>query len=186
MPGTAVVLLAAGLSRRYGAVGKLVANYRGKPLVLHIADTLNGIAFSQRVAVCRSGDEDLAQLLRGRGFAVVLNPDTARGMASSLALGIEAVDGADAAMICLADMPNVGIGHLNACLELSRTADIVGSAVAGGPPTPPAVFHRRHFPKLLALEGDGGARSLLVDAALVTAPADELADFDTPADFEKG
>src|SRR5215813_8216241 len=41
MADPAVVLLAAGLSRRYGAVGKLVANYRGKPLALHIADTLN-------------------------------------------------------------------------------------------------------------------------------------------------
>jgi molybdenum cofactor cytidylyltransferase len=183
MAGTAVVLLAAGLSRRYGAVGKLVANYRGKPLALHLADTLNGISFSQRLAVCRSGDEDLAQLLRGRGFTIVLNPDTARGMASSLALGIEAADGADAAMICLADMPNVSVRHLNACLDLSRTADIVGSAVEGGSPTPPAVFHRRHFPELLALEGDKGARSLLVSAALVTAPPEELADFDTPQDF---
>jgi molybdenum cofactor cytidylyltransferase len=183
MTDTAVVLLAAGLSRRYGAVGKLVANYRGKPLALHIADTLNGMSFARRVAVCRSGDEDLAQLLRDRDFAVVLNPDTARGMASSLALGIEAVDAADAAMICLADMPNVTIGHLHACLDLSRTADIVASAVEGGAPTPPAVFHRRHFPELLALEGDKGARSLLGHARLVTAPAAELADFDTPGDF---
>jgi molybdenum cofactor cytidylyltransferase len=183
MAGTAVVLLAAGLSRRYGAVGKLVATYRGKPLALHIADTLNGMAFDQRIAVCRSGDEDLSQLLRGRGFAVVLNPDTARGMASSLALGIDAVASANAAMVCLADMPNVSAGHLQACLDLSRTADIVASAVDGGPPTPPAIFHRRHFPELLTLEGDKGARSLLINAKLVTASAAELADFDTPGDF---
>lgn len=182
MADPAVVLLAAGLSRRYGAVGKLVAAYRGKPLALHIADTLNAVALSQRIAVCRSGDEDLVALLHDRGFTVVLNPDAARGMASSLALGIEAVS-ADAAIVCLADMPNVSVGHLNALIAAGRTADIVASSTEGGPPTPPAYFGRAHFPALLALEGDMGARPLLANAVRIVAPADELADFDTPADF---
>lgn len=182
MAEPAVVLLAAGLSRRYGAGGKLVANYRGKPLALHIADTLAALTLSQRIAVCRSGDEDLATLLRGRGFFIVLNPDTARGMASSLALGIEAVT-ADAAIVCLADMPNVSPGQLRAVIDAGRRYGIAASAAQGGPPTPPAYFGRAHFAKLMALEGDRGARGLLGDVPLVVAPADELADVDTPADF---
>jgi molybdenum cofactor cytidylyltransferase len=182
MADLAVVLLAAGLSRRYGAVGKLVANYRGKPLVLHIAETLSAMTLSQRVAVCRSGDDDLAALLHDRGFSLVLNPDTARGMASSLALGIEAVDG-DAAIVCLADMPKVSIGHLNSVIEAGRLAGVAASAIENGSPTPPAYFGRAHFADLMALEGDKGARGLLGNAPLVTAPAEELADFDTPADF---
>jgi len=182
MAEPAVVLLAAGLSRRYGAVGKLVANYRGKPLVLHMADTLNAMVLSQRIAVCRSGDDDLAALLEGRGFEVVLNPDTARGMASSLVLGIEVVE-ADAAIVCLADMPNVSVGHLNAVIHAGRRAGIAASAIEGGSPTPPAYFGRAHFADLMALEGDKGARGLLGNAPLVTAPADELADVDIPADF---
>jgi molybdenum cofactor cytidylyltransferase len=183
MADPAVVLLAAGLSRRYGAVGKLVANYRGKPLALHIADTLNAIALSQRIAICRSGDDDLAALLRGRGFTVVLNPDTARGMSSSLALGIEGVAAADAALICLADMPNVSVAHLNALIDASRNDTTVASATQGGPPTPPAIFPKTRYPELLALEGDKGARALLGNAQLVLASAEELADFDTPQDF---
>lgn len=182
MADPAVVLLAAGLSRRYGAVGKLVANYRGKPLVLHIAETLGAMALSQRLAVCRSGDDDLAALLRGRGFSIVLNPDTARGMASSLALGIEAVN-SDAAIVCLADMPNVSIGHLNAVIEAGRRAGLAASATGNGSPTPPAYFGRPLFADLMALEGDKGARGLLGNAPLVTASAEELADVDTPADF---
>lgn len=182
MADPAVVLLAAGLSRRYGAVGKLVATYRGKPLALHIADTLNAVALSQRIAVCRSGDEDLATLLQSHGFSVVLNPDTARGMASSLALGIEAVVG-DAAIVCLADMPNISVAHLTALIATGRRTGMAASATKGGPPTPPAYFSRAHFAGVMALEGDKGARGLLGDAPLVTASANELADVDTPADF---
>lgn len=182
MAEPAVVLLAAGLSRRYGAVGKLLADYRGKPLALHIADTLAALALSQRLAVCRSGDEDLAAVLRRHGFSIVLNPDTARGMASSLALGIEAVTG-DAALVCLADMPNVSAGHLRAVIDAGRRDGIAASKAEGGPPTPPAYFGRAHFAGLMALQGDRGARGLLGNAPLVVAPADELADVDTPADF---
>jgi len=182
MADPAVVLLAAGLSRRYGAVGKLVADYRGRPLALHVADTLGAVSLSQRIAVCRSGDDDLAAMLRGRGFGVVLNPDSARGMASSLALGIEAVRG-DAVIVCLADMPEVSIGHLEAVIEAGRHAGIAASAIVGGPPMPPAYFARAHFTELLQLEGDQGARSLLGMAPLVIAAAPELADIDKPDDF---
>lgn len=182
MADPAAVLLAAGLSRRYGAAGKLVAGYRGKPLALHIADTLDTVALLQRIAVCRSGDEDLAALLRGRGFSVVLNPDTARGMASSLSLGIEAVTG-DAAIVCLADMPNVTAEHIRALIDAGRHAGVAASLSEGGSPTPPAYFDRGHFADLMALDGDRGARGLLGDAPLVVASARELADFDTPADF---
>ncbi len=184
MADLAIVLLAAGLSRRYGGAGKLLARYRGKPLALHIADTLRALAPSPRVAICRSGDNDLAALLHNRGFTIVFNPDTARGMSSSLALSIEAVATAGRAMICLADMPNVSLTHLNALIAASATADRVASATEDGPSTPPAIFAQRHFPALRALEGDRGARALLGDAARIIAPAAELADFDTPADFD--
>lgn len=182
MADPAVVLLAAGLSRRYGAVGKLVADYRGKPLALHIADTLSGVRLSQRIAVCRSGDDDLSALLRDRGFTIVLNPDTARGLASSLALGIKAVR-TDAAIVCLADMPNVSARHLNALIDAGRADGVATSATADGPPTPPAYFGRAHFADLMGLEGDKGARGLVGDAQRVIASPGELTDFDTPADF---
>lgn len=38
--------------------------------------------------------------------------------------------------------------------------------------------------RLLALDGDRGAAALLRQAATVDAPPEELADFDSPADFE--
>lgn len=181
---TALVLLAAGLSRRYGTVSKLVADYRGKPLAMHAAETLAKLPFAQHIAVCRTGDQDLADLLTGAGFTVVLNPDTARGQASSIVLGVEAAGQPDALMVCLADMPLVSPAHLlDLVARVTPGAIVASSAGDRDPPSPPAIFSREYLPELLRLEGDKGARHLLQIAERVVAPAGTLADFDTPEDF---
>ena len=181
---TALVLLAAGLSRRYGPASKLVAFYRGKPLALHAASMLATLPFARHIAVCRTGDDDLAALLAGAGFEVITNPDTARGQASSIILGVAAAGQPDALMICLADMPFVSAGHVRAVVERLTPGGIVASVNApADPPMPPAAFAREHLPELLRLEGDTGARHLLQIAERVVAPEGTLADFDTPADF---
>lgn len=183
---SAVVLLAAGLSRRYGAVGKLVADYRGRPLALHAADTIGALPFSQRIAVCRTGDDDLADLLEAAGFSVERNPDTARGLASSLAIGVAAAGLPDALVVCLADMPLIDGEHLRRLVDRVTPGGIVAS-VAGEreAPTPPAAFSREYLPELLRIEGDKGARHLLQIAERVVAPKGTLADFDTPEDFRR-
>jgi len=181
-----VVLLAAGLSRRYGAVGKLVADFRGKPLAQHAGETIGALPFAKAIAVCRTGDDDLANLLSGLGFEVVRNPDTARGQASSLALGVEAAGQPEALVVCLADMPLVTGGHLRTLVERVMPGGIVASVA--GPrehPTPPAAFSREYLPELLRIEGDKGARHLLQIAERIVAPEETLADFDTPEDFRR-
>jgi molybdenum cofactor cytidylyltransferase len=183
---TTLVLLAAGLSRRYGTASKLVAAYRGKPLALHAADTLATLPFARRIAVCRTGDDDLAALLAGAGFEVITNPDTARGQASSIVLGVEAAGQPEALTVCLADMPLVSAAHVRAVVERVTPGGIVASVgTPADPPMPPAAFSREYLPELLRLEGDKGARHLLQLAERVVAPDGTLADFDTPADFRR-
>jgi len=181
----AAIVLAAGLSRRYGDGNKLTAPLNGKPLALHIADTLAGTAFFARIAICQPG-VSLAVAFKARGFTTVENPDSTRGQASSLVLGVQAAEaaGAEAVLICLADMPFVTESHIVALLAAAETADSVASTMQGQPvPIPPAVFSRQHFPALLALQGDKGARELLASAQMIEAAAGELADFDTREDF---
>lgn len=181
-----VVLLAAGLSRRYGAVGKLVADYRGRPLAVHAAATIGALPFARRIAVCRTGDDDLAAMLEQQGFGVVRNPDTARGLASSLAIGVEAAGAPEAVVVCLADMPLISGGHVRALVERVTPGGIVASVTdPREAPTPPAAFSREYLPELLRIEGDKGARHLLQIAERVVAPEGSLVDFDTPEDFRR-
>lgn len=177
----AVVLLAAGLSRRFGDADKLAAPYEGKPLALHAADLVASIPFGRRLAVCRHGSA-LVPALEARGFTVVLNPHPETGMGSSLALAArEASRSAAAAMmVLLADMPAVAPAHLLRLMAAFTPARDIVASTAGVASTPPALFGRPHFPDLAALAGDTGARALLADATLVEAPGSELIDIDRP------
>lgn len=183
----AVVVLAAGLSRRFGSDDKLLAHFDGRPLADHSAETLSRIRFGHHIAVCKE-EPNVTRLFASRGFSIVSNHDSARGQASSLALGVAEAARRDAAfvLICLADMPRVSADHLLALLGAlgKNPAGIAASAKrVDASPTPPAVFGARHFSELMQLTGDEGARHLLRQASIVVAPPHELADFDTPADF---
>jgi len=180
----AVVLLAAGQSERFGS-DKLLVPLQGIPVALHAAARLAAMGTGWRFAVCREASP-LAAELDALGFDVVVNPDPARGLSSSLALGVERAElvGAKAVLVALADMPFVSAGHLAALLASFDpvTAPVVASERAGVP-MPPALFSRNVFDDLRASKGDQGARDLLRRAARVAADPHELADIDRPEDI---
>jgi molybdenum cofactor cytidylyltransferase len=182
----AVILLAAGRSRRFGANDKLVAPLAGEALALHAARRIVELAPGRRIAVCADADAALARQLATLGFAIVANPDSERGLSHSLALGIAAAaQGREAAaLICLADMPFISTGHLRALIARFDAADApVVASSEGTAAMPPVLFARSHFDRLRASEGDRGGKALLTDAVLVAAGADELADIDRPEDL---
>lgn len=184
LENSVAVLLAAGLSRRFGGPGKLLASFKGSPLALHAARTIAALPLSRRIAVCRSDDEQLSSMLAEIGFTVVRNPDAARGLASSLALGVEAAGDAEALLVCLADMPLVTAPHLGTLVETLAPGGIVASVAGSGlAPMPPAAFSHERLPELQSLSGDQGARHLLQRAELIVAPVGTLADFDKPEDL---
>lgn len=180
---TVAVVLAAGLSTRFSG-DKLLHPLRGKALAAHVADTLASTPFRARLAVCPEDDTAREDLFASRGFLVIGNPDPARGMSSSLSLGAQwaAALHAEALLVCLADMPNVTADHL---LNIVAALDEGGIAATecAGVRSPPAAFAASQLSVLTSLSGDRGARELLQGAAVVTAPAELVADFDTPADF---
>lgn len=173
----AVVLLAAGLSRRFGPGDKLLAEVDRKPLAAHAADTLAGIGFGSLIAVC--GSDPVAELLSGRGFAVVRNDRPEEGQSRSIRLGVEAASDHDAVLICLADMPYVSVGHYRRQLAAHEPGRVIASTT-DGIAQPPALFDRTNYGSLLKLAGDHGAKTLLAGAMLVEAGSGELADIDTP------
>ena len=183
---TAAILLAAGLSRRFGAEDKLLSDHHGRPLVDHAAATLAGLPCARHIAVVRVGAPKLRALLEARGFAVVENDAPETGMARSLALGIMAAGDAEAALIALGDMPAIPAAHLAAlCARLSPDAPIAATA---GPSRPmvPAAFVASVFARLQALTGDRGAQDVLADVPTVALDPALLFDIDCRAAPEGG
>ncbi|MCX8476509.1 MAG: nucleotidyltransferase family protein [Sphingomonas sp.] len=177
---TALVLLAAGRSRRFDG-DKLVEPFLDKPLAFHVVTALEKIPFLARIAVVSCTDLDFAAL----GYRVALNPDPSLGQARSLCHGVLAAReaGADAVLVALADMPRVTAAHIYRMFDAATGPDTVVASSDGVQPRPPALFGGNLFDNLLDLDGDQGARELIMRGRhVVTSPA-ELVDIDTRADL---
>lgn len=183
----ALVVLASGMSQRFGAANKLLHPLEGRPLAAHAASRFGAISFVRHIAVVAKDAPDVAALFQHHGFAIVPNVEPQAGQSHSICLGVGAALDAEsqAIMIALADMPFIDVSHVEALLERwGMDTPIVASARADGRLMPPALFGAQHFDALQTLHGDKGARDLLRQATAVEAPAPMLADFDLASDFE--
>lgn len=180
---TIAAVLAAGRSKRFGG-DKLLQAFRGRPLGAHIAITLANLPLLQRIAICPPDAPVRRQIYSARGFIVLDNPQPDRGMGSSLALAAQhaAASGADALLVCLADMPHVPATHLLGLLA-QASLDRNAATEVDGLRCPPVAFGARALPDLERLSGDRGAWHLLAAATVVPAAVDTVRDYDVPTDF---
>lgn len=179
----AIVILAAGASARMRGSDKLLECIDGTPLVLRAVRA--ACAVSPRVVVALPPASARHGWLTDTPARLIDVPDGA--MSASIRAAV-AVCGADAAMIHLADMPEIAGPEMQTLVDAWRATedDILRATAADGTPGQPVIFSRRHFPALLALTGDRGARDLLArhPARHVPLPGRRaLVDLDTPEDW---
>jgi molybdenum cofactor cytidylyltransferase len=173
----ALVLLAAGRSRRFNDGDKLAERFLDKPLAFHVVTALEAVPFLTRIAVVSDTELDFA----ARGYEVVENPDPSLGQARSLCHGVAAAQkaGAEAVLVALADMPRVTAGHIYRLLDRYDGPGVIVASSDGIRPMPPALFGKDRFSELLALHGDQGGRDLIKGGHHVVAGPGELVDVDT-------
>jgi CTP:molybdopterin cytidylyltransferase MocA len=177
-PSVCVVITAAGLSLRYP--GKLLTDLDGQPALWHTLSVLAEripalvLVLPDPVAL---GHADWAVRLHtqlsgltgdslkpGTDLRVVTNPDPARGLSSSLHLGLAAAPAVEYIGLCNGDRCFLKPDSVSRLVDaLADTPDILLPVDRSRPEVPghPVFFHRRTLPELLALSGDEGARSLL-------------------------
>jgi len=178
---TALVLLAAGRSRRFGASDKLTALFLGQPLGLHAVTALEAVPFVRRIVV----KDDVALDYAARGFVEVRNPQPEDGMSSSVRLGVQTAraEGIEAVLIALADMPRITATHVRRLFDARHGPDTVVASSDGLRPCPPVLFGSGRFGALETLEGDTGARAMILAGRHVVAAPDELIDVDIEEDL---
>jgi molybdenum cofactor cytidylyltransferase len=183
------VVLAAGTSSRLGAPKQLL-ELEGKPLLQHVVDVIAASGLDETVIVLGHAAEEVADRIslppRAR---VVVNADYARGMASSLAAGVDAVDpDSDAAVVVLGDQPRLTRAHVRRAVQaFARGQAPIVRALFGDVPGHPIVVARSHWHLLRAATGDKGARDVLASHADVVDHIDlgaPLDDVDTWEDYE--
>ena len=184
----AAVLLAAGRSTRMGAVNKMLAKIGGKPLVRIAAEQVLASQASPLIVVTGHEREKVERALDGLPVRFVHNPQYAEGLGTSLRAGIAAVpEGADGAIVCLGDMPQVDSGLIDkliAAFDPDSGALVVVPSINGRRGNP-VVWARRFFNDLMSIRGDFGARYLIgtyTEAVIEVPVAGDaaLTDVDTP------
>ena len=146
------VIMASGLGTRFGG-NKLMADFRGQPLICRALSATDGI-FHRRVVVTRH--EAVAELCRSMGVEAVLHGLPHRS--DTVRLGLEAVGAVEGCLFCPGDQPLLR-RETAAALALAAVNDhaAIWSTAFNDTPGSPVLFPQWAFPELLELpEGKGG------------------------------
>src|SRR5260370_443102 len=187
---SAGIVLAAGSSRRMGSPKQLL-RIGGRPLLEVVVGHANASRLDDVLVVLGAAAEEIRSQVDFGRARVLINPDHASGMASSLRTGLAALDGdVDLAMVILGDQPDIA-GRIDRLLDLLDESGLPAAALSfGGLLHPPVVVRRELWGDLMALEGDVGCRAVIrARPALVAGlPVEALhhpVDVDTPDDYKR-
>jgi CTP:molybdopterin cytidylyltransferase MocA len=180
------ILLAAGAGTRMGGPKALVLDEDGEPwLVRGVRALRNGGCDAVTVVLGASADEAVP-LLAGTGATYVLATDWAEGMAASLRAGLASVadTDAEAAVVTLVDLPDVGPDVVRRVTDLGTDRGTLARASYVGDPGHPVLIGRDHWHGVMeTATGDRGARDYLATHAVYLVECGDLAtgqDHDTP------
>jgi len=159
-----ILIPAAGVSKRLGQAKQLV-KHKGKPLIQNAVNTAFSLAPHEIMVITGANAEAVKDAVSQPPVHWIHNPHWAAGMGGSIALGAAAISPESTGlMILLCDQWKIQAQDLQALTEvwLSSPESIV-CAKAGSINMPPVIFPASCFDQLRELEGNQGARSLLVN-----------------------
>lgn len=163
-PRVSALVLAAGRSTRMGPVNKLLAPFGGRVMVRAVVDELAGSSVRPVVVVTGHEAGRVEEALAGAGAHLVHNPEYRQGLSGSIRVGLAALpESAEAAVICLGDMPLVTSAHVDRLVAAFDPAEgrEICVPVFEGKRGNPVLFARRFFDEIAGVRGDVGARHLI-------------------------
>lgn len=179
------VIMASGLGRRFGG-NKLLADFRGKPMIQWILEATEGL-FQDRILVTRHAD--VARIAQEMGVRSILHSLPRRS--DAIRLGMEALGDADGCMFCPGDQPLLRRETIAAMLKSAgEDGQVIWRAACGEEPGMPVLFPRWTFAELRSLPAGAGGGFLAKkypDRVRLVPVRDayELQDADTPEDLKR-
>ena len=174
----AMIMLAAGNSRRFGA-NKLLYEVDGIPMYRHVLGQLIQVKrqleeglkrtytgnlpdIKCRIAVVTQYDS-IAETAVEQGIQVLYNPHPEKGISSSLRIGLNANLDADAVLFTVSDQPWLTCDTI---CKLIQTFLDCGKEIAciscQGKMGNPCIFSKKYYEELLSLEGDKGGKRVIM------------------------
>ncbi len=191
MNNTAIIILAAGNSSRFGSAKQLL-HFNNKNLLQHVIDEAIESSAAPVIVVTGANADKISKDLISKQVQIVFNEDWKEGMASSIVAGVKKSitlnNDIENIIIAVCDQPfvsanlfrqlhqtqNESLKHIVAC----SYADTIGT---------PALFTQKYFDALMSLTGDEGAKKILLanndDVATIDFPQGNI-DIDTQKDYD--
>lgn len=159
------IVLAAGSSKRMGAINKLLMKVDGEAMVKRSVKPIVEAKLESVVVVTGFEDEKTQSCLNEYELKFVFNEQFMEGMGTSLAVGVESISAIepDGILVSLGDLPYLRKDSVHAVIE--KFCDLDGEKITipvhKGVQGHPIVFPFRYAEELKALQGDQGARHLI-------------------------
>ncbi|MBT8168075.1 nucleotidyltransferase family protein [Phaeobacter gallaeciensis] len=159
MPEVTAIILAAGLSRRMGALNKLLLPVGDVPLIRKMVDVYSTAVGSVLVVTGHQASE-VETVLAGSSVKTVFNTEYRNGQPTSVACGLRAASNADAVLIGLGDQPLLSADDIHALLVTHFSADRsrISIPMNGDQRGNPIVVPDNLFARLLADPKSPGCR----------------------------
>lgn len=168
------ILLAAGNGSRFDPAGvdnKLLAIPGDLQQAVVFVAASNMLQTVPVLAVCRT--RLLVPELTAAGCTALICADAGLGMSASLKYGVQHAAQAQGWIIALGDMPYVKPSTYAGLLAALKDGVDIAVPVYQGQRGNPVAFSRRHLSRLMALEGDRGARQLLKEFPVREIPVND-------------
>ncbi len=184
------IVLAAGTSSRMGLLKPLLP-FGEKTILQSVVDLLLSVDLEEIVVVVGHRADEVKESLAGRTVRFSLNADYAKGMLSSVHCGVAAVpDSADAALIVLADQPQIEARVARRVVSAYKAGKkgIVIPTYRGTRGHPALVDLKRYRDEILRLPENRGLKPVTRGhpgdtLELPVEDAGILRDLDTPEDY---
>ncbi len=186
------LVLAAGRSTRMGS-NKLLEFLGDRPLLHHTVEAALRSKANPVFVVTGHQDEAIRSTLSACDVCFVANPDYAKGLSTSLKAGIAALPSScQGVIVLLGDMPLIESSLIDRIIKTFQSSPDASAVVPTyqGEWGNPVLIARRLFDDVQSLEGDAGARKLLMSHRdeVIESPVETssiLMDLDTPEALAK-
>lgn len=188
------IVLAAGMSTRFGST-KQLAEVGGKHLLERVLDAALSSCLDRVFLVLGHRAEEISNTLKvhdsGDRLQILINPDYQAGMSRSLSFGIDHIrELFPSVMILLGDQPLIDANLIDyLAYRFQSSLKEICLPVCQGRRGHPVLFSRRFYNAIMSVEGDIGAREILLKnpdsiLAIDISNSQIFLDVDTPADVE--
>lgn len=193
MSNVAIVILAAGMSRRLGRP-KQVLPLAGEPLVAHVGRRAQESKAMRVMAVVGGARQETMAALDEIVDEVIINDSYEHGQGTSIAAGVQYLEGTshlfgscEAIIFLLGDQPGIEPSVIDSVIDAWEQGGRIVMAKYTDRPGHPVLFDRAYWKELAQLQGEEGGRDVIRkhpdDVVYIPVEAESPMDVDTDSDW---